>query len=204
MIKESVNGKKWISQSVEKLKKYLSRAPLLVSDIIGTENCQDGVFIVIDSLKKKMFFPFEYEVEPKSWVHNIKENLVRYYPRLIESVTEKHTLTPEEQALYVERAGTIEGCPTTEDRVVKRNCWRIDKVLCYRDIFILYLEGTTDKDNNFTSCKEPIMRRFKYMGSSVLFLKKQRAATEAQEAQELSKDFFENAVPLDDVEVKNS
>lgn len=208
MLRESINGKKWITQSIEKLKKYLNRAPILVSDIIGTENCKDGVFIVIDSIKKKMFFPFDFDIEPKLWVHNIKETLVNFYPRLLEDIKEVHTFTPDEQALIVEKQASIDNIPIAEDRVVKQNCWRIDKVLCYRDIFILYLEGTFDMGTKrFLPSEKPIMRRFKYMGSSVLFLKKQRSVVpngeNDAELNALYKDFFENSVPLDDVEIKN-
>ena len=42
----SKNGKEWISKSIDKLHNYLDRAPVLVSDIVGTENCKDGVFIM--------------------------------------------------------------------------------------------------------------------------------------------------------------
>lgn len=208
MLDKSTNGKRWISQSLEKLKKYLTRAPILVSDIIGTQNCQDGVFIVIDSIKKKIFFPFDFEKEPKVWVHDIKSNLIQYYPRLVEDITEIHKLTPDEQVMIIEKQGNIDNIPLTEERVIKKNCWRMDKVLCYRDIFILYLEGTFDvATNKYTESETPIMRRFKYTGSSVLFLKNQRkimAMGDKELLAELSKDFFDNSLPLDDVEVKTN
>lgn len=205
MIDKSVNGKKWISTSIEKLKAYLTRAPIMVSNVIGTQDCQDGVFIIMDSLKKKLFFPFDYEMEPKAWVHNIKENLVGFYPRLIENITEEHILSPEEQALVVEKTNDLNNVPDIGYKIVRQNCWRIDKVLCYRDIFILYLEGSIsnpDHNGEFTPATEPKMRRYKYAGSSVLLLKKYRQGNFG-DVSEFSKDFFENSIPLDDVTVKD-
>ena len=66
----SKNGKKWISDSIDKLHAYLDRAPILVSDIVGTENCVDGVYIIHEETKTKLFFPFDYDVEPKVWIHS--------------------------------------------------------------------------------------------------------------------------------------
>ena len=64
-------------------------------------------------------------------------------------------------------------------------------------------EGEINEDGNFIPTTEPIMRRFKYTGSTVIFLKKYRSST-YRDLDEISKDFFTNAIPLDDVAIKNS
>lgn len=207
MVENTIDGRKWTSKAMEKLKAFLERAPILVSNIIGTENGKDGVFIILESTKTKKFFPFEYELEPKVWVHNIKEALIPDYPRLFESITESHILTPAEKAELASERGTISNIPDFEERVVLKNCWRIDKVLHYRDIFILYLEGTAttgeDGKDIFKESKEHIMRRFKYCSSSVLFLKKIRN-NEFADMESWSKDFFENSIPLDNLKIKET
>lgn len=203
MLNKSVNGHKWVSTSLDKLKAYLSRAPIIVSDITGTVNGQDGVFIVLNDQKKKNFFPYEYETEPKVWVHKIKEWLVDYYPRLIETIKAPVELTADEKAMIVEETGSIENLPDYQEKVVQKNSWRIDKILAYREIFLLLKEGEIDSDGNFIKAEQPIMRRFKYTGSSIIFLKKYRSTT-YKDLEKISNEFFENAIPLDDVEVRDS
>lgn len=203
MLNKSVNGHKWVSVALDKLKAYLGRAPIVVSDITGTKDGLDGVFIVINEQKKKNFFPYEYEKDPKAWVHDIKAWLVNFYPRLIETIKSPVALTPEEKAIYVEKTGDIDNVPNFKEEVIQRNSWRIDKILSYRDIFLLLKEGEIDKTDKFIPTEKPIMRRFKYTGSSILFLKKYRSST-YEDLPKLSQEFFENAIPLDDVEVKNS
>lgn len=201
MLNESINGHKWVSIALDKLKAYLNRAPIIVSDITGTVNNQDGVFIVINEKKKKQFFPYEYNIDPKVWVHNIKTWLMDFYPRLIEEVKAPMQLTADDKALIAEQTGSIENLPDFMDVIVQRNSWRIDKILAYRDIFLLLKEGEIDKNAKFTPTEHPIMRRFKYTGSSILFLKKYRSS-KYEDLKNLSKEFFDNAIPLDDVEVK--
>ena len=85
--------------------------------------------------------------------------------------------------------------------MIKRNCWRIDKILCFKDIFILTLEGTSDAKEGFTPC-EPKMVRYKYQGSSVIYLNKLRNQ-EFKNYDEASKEFFNRAIFIDEVRVKN-
>jgi hypothetical protein len=203
MLNKSVNGHKWVSIALDKLKAYLGRAPIIVSDITGTVNGQDGVFIVLNDQKKKNFFPYEYELEPKVWVHNIKTWLVNYYPRLIETIKAPVELTYDEKALIVEETGSIDNIPNFKDRIIQKYSWRIDKILAHRDIFLLMKEGEISDNGNFVPAEEPIMRRFKYTGSTILFLKKYRSST-YKDLDDISKDFFENAIPLDDVAIRNS
>lgn len=203
MLNKSVNGHKWVSTALDKLKAYLGRAPIIVSDITGTVNGQDGVFIVLNDQKKKNFFPYEYEIDPKVWVHNIKDWLVDFYPRLIETIKAPVELTADEKALIVEKTGSIENLPDFQERVVQRNSWRIDKILAHRDIFLLRKEGEIDSNGNFVPSENPIMRRFKYTGSTIIFLKKYRSST-YKDLNEISEDFFTNAIPLDDVAIRNS
>lgn len=202
MLNKSVNGHKWVSIALDKLKAYLGRAPIIVSDITGTVNGQDGIFIILNDQKKKNFFPYEYEMEPKVWVHNIKNWLVNYYPRLIETITAPVELTPDEKALIVEKTGSLDNIPDYQNKIVQSNSWRIDKILAHRDIFLLMKEGEISSTGDFVPAQNPIMRRFKYTGSTILFLKKYRSST-YKDLDEISKDFFENAIPLDDVAIRD-
>jgi len=209
MVKEYINGNEWTRKTLEKMKAFLDRAPILITEVIGTQDCKDGVFIMPDGVgdantlePKKIFFPFDYDMDSKAWVHNIKEAITPYYPRIIESIYDNVQLTPKEMAIKAEEGADISSIPKFEKRLVKQNCWRIDKILCFKDIFILTLEGTIDLNTKeFIPC-EPQMARYKYQGSSVIYLNKLRNK-EFKNFDEASKEFFNRAIFIDEVRVKN-
>lgn len=203
MILDSKNGKKWISNAMDKLHAYLNRAPILVSDITGTEKCVDGVFIIHESSKTKKFFPFDYDEDPKIWVHGIKTQLLEFYPRIIEDVTESRALTSMEMAMFVENGGSISDMPSTKEDVIMQKLWRIDKVQVYKDIFILQLEATKKKGDPAwipVEGPDPIQNRYKFQGgSSVFFLNKYRN-NDFKDQEEAGKDFFENSIFIDELQ----
>jgi hypothetical protein len=200
MILESKNGKRWISQAMDKLHAYLMRAPILVTDITGTEKCVDGVFIVHDGTKTKKFFPFDYDEDPKVWVHNIKNSLLDLYPEVIENITIERPLTPHEMAIYIEQGGDPEKVPTSKKEVSAQRLWRIDKVQVYKDIFILELLGErSSKNEDFNRNVEHIQNRYKFQGgSSVIFLNKYRNNDFANN-EEAGKNFFESSMFIDEL-----
>lgn len=196
----SKNGKKWISDSIDKLHAYLDRAPVLVSDVVGTENCVDGVFIIHEETKTKLFFPFDYDTEPKIWVHNIKEKLIQFYPKIIENITEERASTSAEMAEFVLNGGDPSKVPVTTKEIKQQKLWRIDKVQLYKDIFILQLEGIrnigeADWDYNIT----PTQNRFKFQGGcSVMYLTKYRNK-DFNNLIEAGEYFFSNSIFIDEL-----
>jgi hypothetical protein len=62
-------------------------------------------------------------------------------------------------------------------------------------------KGTSDSKEGFTPC-EPKMVRYKYQGSSVIYLNKLRNQ-EFKNYDEASKEFFNRAIFIDEVRVKN-
>lgn len=201
MIKEQINGKKWISSAMDKLINYLKRAPVMATATTTTQKLVDGVEIEIEGVEDAPFFKFDYDKEPKVWVHDIKEELKDYYPRLIEDVYEDVELTPEEMAIKIEQGADPSSIKKSESRLIKQNCWRIDKVLCYKDIFLLYLEG--ELKNGSITPVEPKMARFKYNGSSVLFMDKLRREQNFENLIANSKEFFSRATFINEVNIKN-
>lgn len=200
MLIDKRNEEDWLKLAKSKLDRFLTRVPLWTKAKYSSQDF--GVYIYFDN--KKLFYPYECQIDVKSWIHRIKEDLVKYYPRLIEDIVENHVLTPSEQAMYVEKhGGDINSVPVSEIRTIKQNCWRIDKVLLHKEIFILVLEGTIRNptgDSLFMPSDEPISRRYLYNGSSALFMKKLRSSICDQEK---SKDFFENSTPLDNLLLKD-
>ena len=196
----SKNGKKWISDSIDKLHAYLDRAPILVSDIVGTENCVDGVYIIHEETKTKLFFPFDYDIEPKVWIHGIKEKLISFYPRIIENVTEERATTASEMADFVLKGGDPSKVPVLTKEVKSQKLWRIDKVQLYKDIFILQLEGIRDiNETEWNRDIEPTQNRFKFQGGcSVMYLTKYRNK-DFQNQIEAGQFFFENSIFIDEL-----
>ena len=117
MVKEYINGNEWIRKTLEKMKAFLDRTPILVTEIIGTKDCKDGVFIIPEGAvddsheQVKLFFPFDYDIEPKSWVHNIREAIIPYYPHIVEPIYENVELTPKEMAIKAEEGVDISSIP---------------------------------------------------------------------------------------------
>lgn len=200
MIKEVVDRRKWVSTAIDKLTAYLNRVPLTVNyaventRIIITPECENS---------KEFSFDFDYDLDPKTWVHNIKEELIPYYPRLVEKVYEEVELTSEELALRLVNGEDPQNIPRVEKRCVKMNGYRIDKVLCYKDIFLLTLESEAENPMKKADFKpvEPRMFRYKYVGSSVIFLNKLKERK--VDLITASEDFFKRAVLIDEVEVKD-
>jgi hypothetical protein len=202
MIKEVVDRRKWVSTAVDKLTAYLNRVPFSVnyaienSRIIITPDVENAQEIPVD---------FDYNLEPKAWVHKIKEELIPYYPRLIESIYEEVELSAEELALRLVNGEDPQNIPRVEKRLVKMNGYRIDKVLCYKDIFLLELESEATKFGHGEKADfrpvEPRMFRYKYVGSSVIFLNKLKERK--VDIITASDEFFKRAVLIDEVEVKS-
>ena len=208
MIYNSVNGKKWIGKALEKFKAYANRAPILISEIVGTEKCVDGLFVIHETSKQKVFFPFDFEKDPKVWVHDIKQELLRFYPRLIEDIYEDVELTPKELAKKLEDSDVdFSSVNKFEKRLIYKNLYRIDKVQPFKDIFILIKEGKYNADNEpieeeESSEEEKTQNRYKFNGSSVLFLNKYRSG-KFDSIEEASQNFFENAIFVDELAVRN-
>lgn len=200
MLIDKHNEDDWLKLARTKLDRFLTRVPLWTK--AKYSNKDFGVYIYFDN--KKLFYPYKCQMDVKSWIHHIKEDLVKYYPRLVEDIVENHVLTPAEQALYIEKhGGDINSVPVSEVRIIKQNCWRVDKVLLHKEIFILVLEGTVSNptgESVFVPSDEPISRRYKYDGTAALFMKKLRSSICDQDK---SKDFFENTTPLDNLLLKD-
>lgn len=199
----SKNGKEWISKSIDKLHNYLDRAPVLVSDIVGTENCKDGVFIIHESTKDKMFFPFDYDVESKAWVYGVKEKLLTFYPRIVENVTVERASTPAEMAEFVMNGGDPSKVPPMVKDVVSQRLWRIDKVQLHKDLLILQLEGTRNiGESDWSRNVTPIQNRYKFQGGcSVMYLTKYRNGDFLNQV-EAGEYFFENSIFIDELQQK--
>jgi len=189
MTYENIDGDKYIGVVMRKLLNFSEKCPVSISIVTETINGENGVTIIHKNSGQKYFFAWDYNLDPKDFVHSIKETLVEnHYPRIIETLYEETEVTSAELATMLEAGTPIEGLPKTVKKVTGTVTWRIDKVIMWRDIFILLNEDTQKQ------------YRFKLNTSSVVFLKDYRSGVYTS-LEAAGKYFFDNAILLNEITV---
>ena len=195
MIAENINGDKWKQTTVKKLLSFCEKCPCVLSIKTAVHQGEDGVFVIHKNTGMQYFFPWDYSVEPKDFIHNIKSFLEnKHYPILVETITEEHKLTKEELALMVEEGKSIQELPQYEKRIKEKKLWRIDKVILWKDIVILV--QIDNKGNTISN-----QYRYKYNKNLVIFLKKYRSG-EYADLEEAGNEFFNNSILVNEITPK--
>jgi hypothetical protein len=195
MIAENINGDKWKQTTVKKLLSFCEKCPCVLSIKTAVHQGDDGVFVIHKNTGMQYFFPWDFNVEPKDFIHNIKSFLEKkHYPILIETITEEHKLTKEELALMVEEGKSIQELPQYEKRIKEKKLWRIDKVILWKDIVILV--QIDNKGNTISN-----QYRYKYNKNLVIFLKKYRSG-EYADLEEAGNEFFNNSILVNEITPK--
>lgn len=196
MIAENINGDKWKQTTVKKLLSFCEKCPCVLSIKTATYQGEDGVFVIHKNTGMQYFFPWDYEMDPKDFIHNIKTFLEKkHYPILVETITEEHKLTNEELAMMVEEGKSIQELPQYEKRIKEKKLWRIDKVILWKDIVILV---EIDEQGNTLSNQY----RYKYNKNLVIFLKKYRSG-EYSSLEEAGDEFFNNSILVNEITPKD-
>jgi hypothetical protein len=190
MTYENIDGDKYISIVMRKLLNFSDKCPVAIGIITESINGESGVSITHKNSGKKYFFPWgDYSLDPKDFVHQIKAQLVEnHYPRIVETLYEDAEVTSAELAKMLEAGTPLDKLPKTIKKVTGTVMWRIDKVIMWRDIFILVNESTGKQF------------RYKLNTNSVLFLKDYRSGAWVT-LEEAGKYFFENAILLNEITV---
>ena len=195
MIAENINGDKWKQTTVKKLLSFCEKCPCVLSIKTAVHQGEDGVFVIHKNTGMQYFFPWDYSVEPKDFIHEIKSFLEKkHYPILVETITEEHKLTKEELALMVEEGKSIQELPQYEKRIKEKKLWRIDKVILWKDIVILV--QIDNKGNTISN-----QYRYKYNKNLVIFLKKYRSG-EYADLEEAGNEFFNNSILVNEITPK--
>ena len=195
MIAENINGDKWKQTTVKKLLSFCEKCPCVLSIKTAVHQGEDGVFVIHKNTGMQYFFPWDYSVEPKDFIHEIKAFLEKkHYPILVETITEEHKLTKEELALMVEEGKSIQELPQYEKRIKEKKLWRIDKVILWKDIVILV--QIDNKGNTISN-----QYRYKYNKNLVIFLKKYRSG-EYADLEEAGNEFFNNSILVNEITPK--
>lgn len=158
MIYKKINSTQYRSEFIDKFTSFGEKAPIMIS--FATDEL--GVTVVHENSNKTYFYPWDYTIPVKIFIHNIKDELSRnHYPRVSRLETVVHNFTPEEQADMIVNGVSVDSVPVskTEEKMIT---YRIDKILAMKDEFILIDENTGDQ------------YRYKMAGSSIYFLKNYR------------------------------
>jgi hypothetical protein len=188
------NSKYWEDQFIQKFQNFGKKSPVLLSMSVKIQGGEKGALITHVNSNTKYFWPFNYDINVKDFIAEIKKVLVKnHYPRLIEEILEQHQLTSEELALELEHGKDIDSLNKYEMRVIGNRLFRIDKILTWKNIAILTLETSSFEDDEIES-----NYRYKFNGSIVIFLKNYRTG-KYRSLEEASEHFFANSNIIDKI-----
>lgn len=182
MLQNKVDSERYKAEFIKKFSNFCEKSPVLLSFVMT----DTGASVIHANTGKRYEFPWDYSTPVKYFIHSIKEVLVNnHYPRMVETVVSDTPLTAEEQASYFERGEEI---PLTK-RETRQRVWRIDRVIVFKDIFILVDEETGEQ------------YRYKLNKSCVFFLKNYRSGKYSLES--AWEYFVKNSVLLNKLEKIN-
>jgi len=194
-----MSAKIWKDQFSSKFMNFGKKSPVLLSIIIKIQDGEEGVLVTHVNSNNKYFFAFDYDKNVKDFIADIKKLLVeKHYPRIIEEILKKHELTSDELALKIEKGADIDKLSKYEMRVIGKRCYRIDKILSWKQIAILSLEESTFENDEIGSSY-----RYKFSGGSlVIFLKNYRSG-KFKSIEEASEYFLSNSLLINKIEIKD-
>lgn len=182
MLYNKHDTKTYEKEFMKRFTNFSDKSPMLVSFSV-TPTC---VQIVDENTDTVYEFKWDYTLSVKEFIHIIKEKLsTACYPEIVKTIKEELPLDSSEQAKLIEKGMDINNLPLTKV-ITHKKSYIIDKVIIYRDIFIL-----KEKETNKLS-------RYQLNKSAVLFLKKMRSGVISKE--DAGNFFFENSVHLNDIE----
>ena len=142
MILQKVDSNSYKDLFVSKFENFAEKAPIVIS--FATDDL--GVSVVHENSGKKYFYPWDYVVPVKSFIHEIKRDLAdNHYPRIARNEEVTRPLTASEQADLISQGKyNIDNVPNfITETVIK--VYRIDKILIMKDEFIIVDEKTNEQ-----------------------------------------------------------
>lgn len=182
MLSKKINSVTYKEEFIKKFTNFAEKAPVVIS--YATDDI--GVTVVHENSGKKYFYPWDYVLPVKTFIHDIKRDLmINHYPRLVRKVTVNRPLTVEEQAAYIAEGTKFVDIPNTVEKTVVEH-YRIDKILVMKDEFVIVNEDTLQQ---FT---------YKMKSSAFSYLRNYRSGKYG-DIEEASRIFFKDAVLVDEL-----
>lgn len=191
--------KDWEETFQKKFVNFCKKSPILIKMQIKLEKGVKGVLITHVNTNSKYFFQFDYDMNVKDFIANIKALLVeKHYPRLVEDVYEKHEKSNSELAEDLEDGNsTVETLNKFAVQKAGTRLYRIDKVLPWKENVFLVLEKS-----NVPGDVLGTMYRYQYSKSIVLFLRSYRS-NKFKSIEGASEEFFGNSFLISVIDKKD-
>jgi len=182
MLLEKNDSQTYVAEFKKRFSNFAEKAPVLLSYTTTPK----GVQIVDEATDTVYDFTWEFSIPVKTFIHGIKMKLVPLcYPRMLKQEEIVFPLSEEEQIELAATAENLENIPTTRT-ILKSTPFRLDKVITYKDIFII--ENLETKE----------LFRYKMNSSCVFFLKKMRSGRLNEV--DAAKYFFDKSTLLNKIE----
>lgn len=138
MILNKADSVKYRKDFEKSFANFAEKAPIVISYFTD----DTGVMVKHENSGQKRFYEWDFTIPVKHFIHNIKQDLSYYhYPRI--SRDEQVPISAEKAAEYLaDGKYTAETLPATESKTV---IYRIDKILVFKDEFIIINEATGEQ-----------------------------------------------------------
>ena len=141
MILQKVDSEEYKESFINKFTNFADKAPIVIS--FATDDL--GVSVIHENSGKKYFYPWDFVVPIKSFIHDIKRDLsYNHYPRISRVVSVQRLLSAEEQADLIAKGQPLDEVPQIITEEVEE-VYRIDKILVMKDEFIIVNEKTLEQ-----------------------------------------------------------
>ena len=141
MILQKVDSEEYKESFINKFTNFADKAPIVIS--FATDDL--GVSVIHENSGKKYFYPWDFVVPIKSFIHDIKRDLsYNHYPRISRTLKIERPLTADEHAELIAKGANLDSLPTTVIEDV-HEVYRIDKILVMKDEFIIVNEETNEQ-----------------------------------------------------------
>ena len=185
---------KWKKDTLKKFVSFCEKSPVLFDFKVFTDTNtnKEGLFITsFGETELSNFFAFDYSLDPKTYIHLIKEYFFsRTYPYFTETIEYNDSIDIKDMAILLEKGKKLEDIKNIKKTSIKH--WIIDRVILWKNIIIL---TEVDKDKNPISDKS---YRYKYDGCLVIFLKDLREG-KYKSAEEIGKYIFEHSILINEI-----
>ena len=141
MILQKVDSEEYKESFINKFTNFADKAPIVIS--FATDDL--GVSVIHENSGKKYFYPWDFVIPIKSFIHDIKRDLsYNHYPRISRTYQVERPLTADEHAELIAKGTDLDNLPTTIVEDV-HEVYRIDKILVMKDEFIIVNEQTNEQ-----------------------------------------------------------
>jgi hypothetical protein len=159
MLYEKNDSQTYCQEFKKRFTNFAEKAPILISFSVSPDKVE-----IIDETTDRIYkFEWDFSIPIKSFIHGIKEVLIKEcYPTLEQVIEEEEEVSEDVQIEMASNGIPFDSIPTKR-KTSKVISYLIDKVIVFKDIFII--------KNLFTGQ----YFRYKMNKSSVFFLKKIRS-----------------------------